>query len=245
MPQHIEEITPHDLLEFFSEWEVAVKTRYNVVSLVKDVFKFAVLADYLERSPARVVPLPKLPPARDPGYLSFAECERLITLAEQTAKTVYFAKRNKAIVMFLIDAGVRNLELCTLLKADVQRDRCRVIGKGNKEREPVFGERTYRALCAHWELQSKGVYCFENPGGSRLNTGNVRRLCQRLSTHLGRRIWPHLLRHTCASLMLDKGANMRDVQEQLGHASISTTQRYTHVSADGRSRRHQRHSPLA
>ncbi|SDL66866.1 integrase/recombinase XerC [Nonomuraea maritima] len=151
--------------------------------------------------------------------------------------------RDQALLELLYATGVRVGELCALDVDDVDRERnvIRVLGKGRKERTVPFGQPALRALdrwCIHgrplWVRARSGPALFLGVRGGRIDAGTVRRVVHaRLSTVEGAPdMGPHGLRHTAATHLLEGGADLRSVQELLGHASLNTTQIYTHVSID-------------
>ncbi|TDC03940.1 tyrosine recombinase XerC [Nonomuraea longispora] len=151
--------------------------------------------------------------------------------------------RDQALLELLYATGVRVSELCALDVDDVDRDRhvLRVLGKGRKERSVPFGLPALRALdrwCIHgrplWTRARSGPALFLGVRGGRIDAGTVRRVVHaRLAQVEGAPdMGPHGLRHTAATHLLEGGADLRSVQELLGHASLNTTQIYTHVSID-------------
>ncbi|WP_206061462.1 tyrosine recombinase XerC [Nonomuraea basaltis] len=151
--------------------------------------------------------------------------------------------RDQALLEMLYATGVRVSELCALDVDDVDRDRhvIRVLGKGRKERSVPFGLPALRALdrwCIHgrplWVRAGSGPALFLGVRGGRIDTGTVRRVVHaRLAQVEGvPDMGPHGLRHTAATHLLEGGADLRSVQELLGHASLNSTQIYTHVSIE-------------
>ncbi|WP_344472497.1 tyrosine recombinase XerC [Nonomuraea monospora] len=151
--------------------------------------------------------------------------------------------RDQALLELLYATGVRVSELCALDVDDVDRERnvIRVMGKGRKERSVPFGMPALRALdrwCIHgrslWMRVGSGPALFLGVRGGRIDAGTVRRVVHaRLARVEGAPdMGPHGLRHSAATHLLEGGADLRSVQELLGHASLSTTQIYTHVSIE-------------
>lgn len=193
--------------------------------------------------------------AADPGLLlGSAKAPRPLpaVLDQEQAQTVLSAPqstgdpkdlRDQAILELLYATGVRVGELCALDVDDVDRDRhvIRVLGKGRKERSVPFGLPALRALdrwCINgrpiWVRERSGPALFLGVRGGRIDAGTVRRVVHaRLAQTEGAPdMGPHGLRHTAATHLLEGGADLRSVQELLGHASLNTTQIYTHVSID-------------
>ena len=136
----------------------------------------------------------------------------------------------------LYATGLRVAECCGLDLDDVDRrgGAVRVMGKGGKERVVPAGDAALEALDAWLSVRGEGRGAlFTNPRGSRLSTRGVHRIVKRRARAAGidRRVSPHTLRHTFATHMLGEGADLRLIQELLGHSRLSTTQRYTHVNS--------------
>lgn len=165
-----------------------------------------------------------------PDWLTVDQAERLLDGTED--------RRDRAILEMLYSCGLRVSELCTLNRArvDMQAREIRVVGKGDKERVVPIGRRAVAALQAYLE---SGPACpgdapvFLNARGGRLSTRSVEILVKRLGMDiLQADISPHVLRHSFATHLMNAGADLRFVQEMLGHVSLSTTQQYTHVNLD-------------
>jgi integrase/recombinase XerC len=153
---------------------------------------------------------------------------------------------DRAVLETLYGSGLRVSELCglDLIDVDLRERQARVTGKGRKERVVPLGARCVEALEAWLAVRPSVVHTrtgrqddravFLSPRGARLNVRAVQRLVRKWGTlGAGRAdLHPHALRHTCATHMLGGGADLRAIQEMLGHASLSTTQRYTHVSIE-------------
>lgn len=149
--------------------------------------------------------------------------------------------RDAAMVELLYGTGIRVSELCGLDRADVDRRErvLRVRGKGDRERTVPFGGPAARALDAWWDVRAalantrSGDALLLGVRGGRIDPRTVRTVVHRLAREAGvTDLAPHGLRHTAATHVLEGGADLRSVQELLGHASLATTQRYTHVSVE-------------
>lgn len=187
----------------------------------------------LTLNPAREVGTPRLPKK----LVSFLPVDEAHALLDRAPAGSVEAKRDHAILELLYATGARVSELCGLDLADLDRSQgmVRVWGKGEKERVVPVGEVALRALAAY--LAARGEQAgplFRNRRGGRLTARSVHRIVRARARAAGltRRVSPHTLRHTFATHMLDAGADLRLIQDLLGHSQLSTTQRYTHVSAD-------------
>jgi site-specific recombinase XerD len=174
---------------------------------------------------------------RLPRVLDRRELNGLLEPEHDPAEPVWRRRRDDAILEILYGSGLRVSELCSLDidSIDLQNQFVRVWGKGSKERRAPLGELAVDALVAWLEVREEVVpralegALFANERGHRLTPRDVRRILDRRSptpTH------PHALRHTFATHLLDGGADLRSVQELLGHSDVGTTQRYTHVSRE-------------
>ncbi|MGB8862050.1 MAG: site-specific tyrosine recombinase XerD [Ilumatobacteraceae bacterium] len=183
-------------------------------------------------------------PAGIPHPLSEDEVGRLLAAVVATDP---FALRDRALLEFLYATGARISEACGLSLGDLDRDNrlVRVLGKGAKERIVPFGRAAASAMGewlvarvhvepARWAKRGDQEAVFLNTRGARLSRQAAWAIVKKYGDRvgLGDKLSPHVLRHSCATHLLDHGADLRIVQEMLGHASISTTQVYTKVSQD-------------
>jgi len=189
---------------------------------------------HLRDSPARRLISPKRRVSL-PNVVNVDDCFALLDAPSKRSAT---GLRDRCALEFLYDAGLRVSELVQLDLADIEGGVVRVRGKGNKEREVPLISRARAALDA-WlarrhELRPSGGALLLNRRGGRLTARSVARLLERCALIAGarRHVHPHALRHSFATHLLDMGADLRGIQELLGHASLSTTQRYTHVSSE-------------
>ena len=192
-----------------------------------------------------------------PGVLQAGQLTRLLsTLEEAAAEGAPLALRNRAIVELLYATGVRVGELAGLDVDDLDPDRrtLRVIGKGNKERTVPYGVPAALAV-DDWLRRGRPLVARDNSGpalflgvrGGRVDQRQVRAMVNDLFAGLGdtSASGPHALRHSAATHLLDGGADLRAVQEILGHSSLATTQIYTHVSVDRLRKSYQQAHPRA
>ena len=143
-------------------------------------------------------------------------------------------KRDRAILELLYGCGLRVSEVCGLDRGDVdlRRRTVTVLGKGSKVRRLPLGEPAAEALAAHLRGVAPGQTLFVNARGHRCTPRDIRRILARFPLPDGRILNPHALRHAFATHLLEGGADLRAVQELLGHADVGTTQVYTHVTRD-------------
>ena len=212
------------------------------LACLRTFFRFLVRAGRLKTNPAELVSSPRLP-KKLPSYLAEGEAATIIELPQGGSLQ---SLRDRAILELLYASGLRVSELVGLNEdhLDMDQETVRVLGKGKKERIVPFGSYAARALLEYMnEKQAQRVSAMDEDGavpvfvsvrrGSRrLGSRDVQRLIARLRLKLSatRRVTPHTLRHSFATHLLERGADLRSIQELLGHESLSTTQKYTHVS---------------
>jgi integrase/recombinase XerC len=222
------------------------------VAAVRSFFRFLERRGWVESNPAAELETPKVRRPL-PTFLSVEEAHEVVEVAG--ASTAEGA-RDRALLELLYGSGVRVGELAGLDLGDVDASRglVRVRGKGDKERLVPAGPPALAALGA-WlgrrgELTRPGRptrALFLGARGRRLGVRRVQEIVRRYGALGAGRpdLHPHALRHTCATHLLEGGADLRAIQEILGHASLSTTQRYTHVSVDALVRVYDRAHPFA
>jgi len=211
------------------------------ISTLRSFFKYLVREQVIPSNPAKSVSTPKVEKTL-PTTLTVDEAFRLMESPKSISeKSSEGAKekglRDRAILELLYSSGLRVSELVGLNSNQLDLDLgiVRVMGKGRKERIVPVGVKAIEVLKAY--LEERGMLkgdepIFVNSLGGRLTARSVGRLIKKYSRHSGifRKVSPHSLRHTFATHLLDAGADIREIQEMLGHSSLSTTQRYTHVS---------------
>lgn len=216
-------------------------TLRNYVSGLKTFFKFWVRQGAIERNPLDSVALPKLP-KKLPIFLTEQQVLRLlrcpIRMLEEGTIEPFVAWRDRLAMELLYGAGFRVSELVGLKYGDISMDEgvARVVGKGGKSRICPLG-RVALAVLENWKSEFAPGTAFSDPvivsnQGKRWSTRQIQLLLKKyLSlTDLPMDITPHKIRHSYATHLLDNGADLRLVQELLGHSKLSTTQIYTHVN---------------
>ena len=208
------------------------------LSCLRSFFRFFVKRGILTDNPADAIHSPKIP-KKLPRYLNVDEMTALLATNFDLKK---FGKRDRAILELLYSSGLRVSELVSLNLSSLDFDSAmvRVHGKGNKERLIPVGSYAERALREY--LDERGTLqhfhdpdaVFLNKNGTRLTVRAVQRLVAQVIVTMGlnKNVTPHTLRHSFATHMLGSGADLRTIQELLGHESLSTTQKYTHVSLE-------------
>lgn len=221
----------------------------RAVSAIRALFAFLVRRGVLSHDPTDRIRGPKIR-RKLPAFLSAESAGEVVVAPRAAARPAAgpgpLAVRDTALLELLYGSGLRVGELCGLDLADVSltESTLRVLGKGRKERVVPIGGPASRALeeylgvrAALRSSRSSAAHpeaLFLNRWGRRLTTRWVQQLVRRYGAlGAGRAdLHPHALRHSCATHMLEGGADLRVIQEMLGHASLSTTQKYTHLSVD-------------
>jgi tyrosine recombinase XerC len=203
------------------------------LATVRSCFRYLARLGVVEFNPARQVRSPKLP-KRLPSFLPKDESKGLLDAETERSEA---GLRDHALLELLYATGLRVAECCGLDLDDVDRRRgaVRVMGKGGKERVVPAGDAALGALDAWLSVRGEeSGALFTNLRGGRLGTRSVHRIvkCRARAAGIDRRVTPHTLRHTFATHMLGEGADLRLIQELLGHSRLTTTQRYTHVSPE-------------
>jgi integrase/recombinase XerC len=207
------------------------------LATIRTFYRFLVRRGTLRANPALMIRTPKRE-SRLPNCLDEAEVTRLIEVSENGS---FGSARDRALLELLYGAGLRVSEATGLDVGDVNAGASfvRVMGKGSKERIAPLGSYAVKALDGYLAQRSELLArrgseteaLFLNKNGTRLDVRSVRRIIDRRALEAGidRRISPHTLRHSFATHMLNRGADLRFVQELLGHAHLTTTQIYTHL----------------
>ncbi|MGB0037009.1 MAG: tyrosine recombinase XerC [Candidatus Acidiferrales bacterium] len=228
------------------------------LACLRTFFRFCVRERIVNQNPARLVGTPKIP-KRVPAVLTAEELNNLLenmsrdpagskrprwrgSLASEDAKLI--PRRDRAILELLYASGLRVSELVGLNLGDVDRrgQMLRVLGKGRKERVVPYGAKAQEAFEAYWPVRAEILNhprtridpeaVFVNHLGGRLHDRAVRTMVKRYArlVNVNWDLHPHSLRHAFATHLLASGADLRAIQELLGHASLSTTQRYTQAN---------------
>ena len=213
------------------------------IAAVRTMFAYAYKFGHVKKNPALEIKTVKLP-KKIPAFMTKAEVTELCEMPQKNE--LLWEKRDHAIFEMLYSSGCRISELTNLKLSDFEGSYSAAIvtGKGNKQRKVYFASQAREALAEYLEDRKKIILennvttpvqqLFINQKGHPITTGGMRYIISRYSGPEGtnHHINPHAFRHTFATQMLSNGADVRMVQEMLGHSSISTTQRYTHVTTE-------------
>lgn len=226
-----------------SKQKKSAATVNRFIAAVRTLFAYAAKMKYIEKNPSLEMKTVKLP-KRVPNFMTTSEVNELCN--EPVKEELLWASRDHAIFLMLYSSGCRASELIGLKLSDfMDGGRSAVVtGKGNKQRKVYFAAEARKALAEYMADRKKVLaenkvsplpaQLFINQKGGPLTTGGLRYILNRYSGVEGtnHHINPHAFRHTFATTMLGNGADVRMVQEMLGHSSISTTQRYTHITTE-------------
>jgi len=234
----IEQVTYLDVRLFLARMKEKNFSKSSVarkMACLRSFFKFLYREGYIKSNPAESLSTPKI----DKKLPLFLSTDDAVKLLESPDPSDVIGLRDRAILETLYSTGIRVSELVGLDKEDIDfiSGVLKVAGKGKKERLVPIGDKALRAIKAYFEKikvidinENKPV--FLNKSNRRASDRAVRRIVHKYirKTSLNENISPHSLRHSFATHMLDRGADLRSVQELLGHANLSTTQIYTHVT---------------
>lgn len=218
--------------------KMAEKSRAHYLTVIKSFYEFLVFEDLIDYNPCETIRPPKISKTL-PSYLTEQEVDKLLDIDLKTP----FDYRNKAMLELLYATGIRVSELIDLKlnNIDLNEDLIRVIGKGSKERiSPISNEAEkyldiYISQYRNQLLKKKdSEYVFINNFGNKISRQGFFKNLKQIAKKQGieKEISPHTLRHSYATHLLSHGADLRIIQELLGHSDISTTQIYTHLLND-------------
>jgi integrase/recombinase XerD len=236
-------ITRENISNFLSEIKdegISARSQARIISGIKAFYKYLIMEDYLKVNPTELIESPRIG-LRLPDTLSLIEIDNLISGVDLSNKQ---GERNRAILETLYSCGLRVSELTNLQLSNThfKQGYLKVIGKGDKERLAPIGGRaiTYLTIYIneirnHQEIK-KGHedFVFLNNRGAKLTRVMIFLIIQKLAEQIGlkKKISPHTFRHSFATHLIEGGADLRAVQEMLGHESITTTEIYTHLDKE-------------
>jgi integrase/recombinase XerC len=245
-PPPVHQIDHITIREWLATLHAGQKRKSSIarkLAAVRTFLQFLVREGYLQTNPAKLVSTPRLE-KKLPQHLSVEEAVRFIETPDTESD---LGKRDRAMLELMYATGIRVSELTKLDIGDIDFENklIRVSGKRRKERIVPFGEPAHDALRAYLGVRDRFLLqspiserdekaLFLNYQGTRITTRSVGRMVEkyiRICSGM-HNISPHALRHSFATHLLDSGADLRDIQELLGHARLSTTQIYTHVSME-------------
>lgn len=233
------DVKHEDLLDFIACLHglgISPRSQARIISGIRSFYKYLLIEDYIEQDPCELIELPNLG-RHIPEVLSVDEIDRIVNAIDDSKDE---AQRDRAIIEVLYGCGLRVSELVNLKLTDIswKEEFVRVIGKGNKQRLAPISTRALKQIEYYLPFRSsidvkKGEedYLFISKRGKHLSRITVFHIVKVLSERAGitKDISPHTFRHSFATHLLERGANLRAIQVMLGHESISTTEIYTHM----------------
>lgn len=237
VPQNV---TKHDIRDFIlwiHEMGFLATSQARILSGIKNFFKYLIEEDVITENPLRLIDAPKIQ-RKLPVVLSIEEIEQMMAQIDRSKPE---GERNKTIIEVLYSCGLRVSELVNLELAHIYWDDefIRVIGKGDKERLIPIGSVALKQARLYYETVRRHMdvapghskYLFLNRRGKRLTRVMIFTIVKTLAQKAGitKTISPHTFRHSFATHLVEHGADLRAVQDMLGHESITTTEIYTHL----------------
>ncbi|HEX8549666.1 MAG TPA: site-specific tyrosine recombinase XerD [Cytophagaceae bacterium] len=229
-----------DFVEFIAGLELAPHSQARIISGIKAFFKFLIIEEIIKNDPTELLESPKLG-RKLPDTLSFPE---IVTLLEAIDLSSAEGHRNRAMLEVLYSSGLRATELVELRMNNIYKDIgfLKILGKGSKERlVPIGRDALYyldiylNQVRVHLKIKKghEGIV-FLNRRGAMLTRVMLFTIIKRLAVQVGlkKRISPHTFRHSFATHLIEGGADLRAVQDMLGHESITTTEIYTHLDTE-------------
>lgn len=237
------QVTRKEISNFLNELKdhnISARSQARIISGIKAFYKYLIIEDYTNINPTELIDSPRIG-LKLPDTLSIIEIDKLIEAIDLSSKQ---GERNRAILETLYSCGLRVSELINLQLSNINfKDKyLKVIGKGNKERLAPIGGRALKYLAIYInEIRNhqsikKGDedFVFLNNRGAKISRVMIFLIIQKLTKLIGlkKKISPHTFRHSFATHLIEGGADLRAVQEMLGHESITTTEIYTHLDKD-------------
>lgn len=253
---NIQQVTKPMVQNFLNLTEqqvLSTRTIAQLVTSLRSFFKYLAEENFIQENPLNQLKLPKLP-KQLPKYLTLSEVDTLLAL--EIEQPEHFKMRTRVLIELLYSCGMRISELIGLKTEDIhfQMGLIRVYGKGDKERViPVNSfaleliETYLQTARPHILKQRQSEYLLINHHGKQLTRQGAWKLIQQAAKLVGieKSVSPHMLRHSFATHLIENGADLRIVQELLGHSDISTTQIYTHVSKKHIQKAYKKYHPRA
>ena len=232
-----------DIREFISVLNndgISARSQARIISGIKSFYKYLIIEDYINNDPTMLIENPKIG-LKLPDVLSIAEIDMILSAIDLSKK---HGERNRAMIETLYSCGLRVSELINLKISNVQfiEGYLKVTGKGNKERLAPIGSKAVKYMSLyinevriHQKIKKDNEdFIFLNNRGSKLTRVMIFTIIKKLVNIVGikKKISPHTFRHSFATHLIEGGADLRAVQEMLGHESITTTEIYTHLDKD-------------
>ena len=227
--------TIRNYLGYLYEKKYKAKSISRIISSMRSFFKYLKQEKIIDSNPMTLISNPKVE-KKLPKYLTINDVEKILSIPDMNDKV---GIRDAFILELLYVTGIRVSELCNIKIEDIEKEsrRIKIFGKGSKERYVLYGTRCADILEKYLDVRNLFLtdindYLILSKKGKRINPREIRNIINRIKTKAGVEISisPHTFRHTFATHMLNEGADLRAVQELLGHENLSTTTIYTHLT---------------
>jgi integrase/recombinase XerD len=240
LPHQVKQKNLIDFIEYVAEIGLSDKSQSRIISSIKSFYKFLMIEELTDKDPSALLETPRLK-RKIPVVLSVLEIESILSVVDVSD---VLGHRNRAIIEVLYGCGLRVSELVNLKISNIffKEDFVRVIGKGNKQRLVPLGSAAKKeiqyymqAFRNHVEPQKGHAdFLFLNRRGKQLTRVMIFTIVKDLCNLAGiqKNVSPHTFRHSFATHLIEGGADLRVVQEMLGHESITTTEIYTHIDRE-------------
>lgn len=235
-----------DFLWYLKTLNFKPSSIYRMIESIRQFYKFLIAENYIKADPTIYLSAPKMPIIL-PDMLTNEEVTKLLNSVSGSDK---ISIRNRAMLELLYATGLRVSELVNLKFSNVNVDECfvKILGKGGKERLVPFGQKAQTYLKRYLRVRNdkkNSEFVFLTKLNKPISRIEFWRQLKNISIKAGiiKKITPHTLRHSFATHLLTGGADIRFVQEMLGHSSISTTQIYTHISQERLKEQHKKYHP--
>ena len=251
--KEITEVTTDDITDFLKDQKhrkISSRSQARAVAALRQFYKYLKDEDKVAKNPVEKIEIPEVKKSL-PAFLTLQEIEELFNSIREDNP---FELRDKAMFELMYSSGLRISEACSLHLKDLNLDNMFIIvrGKGGKERLVPFGDKSRNILLSYISkgrnkiLQERqSDYLFTSKRGGSLNRKSVWRILKKYlsRTSITKAVTPHTFRHSFATHLVENNADLRSVQELLGHIDISTTQIYTHLAKQGLKEVHQKFHP--
>ncbi len=246
--RNINYLNKEDIQEYLRKNDKKARTKAHYLTSINNYYKYLIDENKITKNPCESIKMPKLE-KKLPVYLTIEEVDKLLDIKTSTA----YEMRNKAMLEVLYATGVRISELCDLKMSNLylEEDLIKVFGKGSKERIVPINKEAKEYLLKYLDFGREKLlgtkdseYVFISSRHTRITRQAFFKFLKKLCEEKGikKNISPHILRHSFATHLLNNGADLRIVQELLGHSDIATTQIYTHLTNEKLEKEYDKHS---
>ena len=231
--EYIKHVTYKDIRSYLAHMynkKYSSRTISRKLSAIRSFYKYEVNKGVIRDNPCLLISNPKVE-KKLPNYLSYNEIETMLEVPDTFKNN---SLRDKLIIEILYSTGIRVSELVNIKVKDIDfyNNQILILGKGNKERYVIFGNTLKDMLKEYISIKSDSEYLITNKYNKKMSTRSIEEIVKKIVKIDGikNKVTPHTIRHTFATHMLNEGADLRVVQELLGHTNIETTQIYTHLT---------------